>query len=124
MMPSPSVIVLPPVVGTSWALPIDEVAAYDVWTPEFVSEFAEVEIRDAAIAKRRPVRVVVHDVVQDLYVVSSLCINATAGFVVDRVVLDRDVVGHGTLPDGLMAMPFPSRLAFPLLYPANACAKV
>src|SRR5277367_2873988 len=39
-------------------------------------------------------RGVVHNVVQDLDVVSSLCANATAGFVVDCVVLDGDVIGQ------------------------------
>ena len=64
------------------------------------------------------------DVVQDLYVVGSLCIDAAAGLVIDRIVFDRDVVGKRTLPVGLIAIPFPSRLELPALYPANADCKV
>ena len=94
MIPSPSVIVPAPVVGTSWALPKTRLPLMTSWTPEFVSEFAEFKDGDAAVAERRPVRVVVHNVVQDLQVVSVPRPDAPAGFVVDRVVLDRDVVGY------------------------------
>ena len=95
------------------------------WTPEFVSEFAEFIDADAAVAERRPVRVVVHNVVQDLQVVSVPRPDAPAGFVVDRVVLDRDVVGNYAIDPGVLTfMPSPSRFGFPVLYPANACDKV
>ena len=73
---------------------VDEVAAYDDVGARVRVRVRRSRDRDAAIAKSRPVRVVVHNVVQDLYVVSSLCINAAAGLGVDRIVLDRDVVGQ------------------------------
>ena len=65
-----------------------------MWAPGFVSEFAEVETEMPLLPKADQIRVVVHDVVQDVYVVGSLCINAAAGLRVDRIVLDRNVVGQ------------------------------
>jgi hypothetical protein len=87
-------MVLPPCVGTSWAATEDLVAAYDVMDTRFRVRVRRLKDRDAAVAKRRPVRVVVHNVVQDLHVVSAIRRDAPAKFVVDRVVLDCDVVGH------------------------------
>src|SRR5271155_3116114 len=57
--------------------------------------------------------VVVHNVVQDLNVVSSLHINTAAGFVVDRIVLDRDVIGEGDAVGGIdtYAVPIEARVA-------------
>ena len=56
-----------------------------------------------------------NDVVQDLYVVSSLCIDAAAGFVIDLLFSIVMWFGSGTLLLGLIAMPLPSRFAFPAL---------
>jgi hypothetical protein len=50
--------------------------------------------------------------------------DAATGFVGDGIVLDRDVVGNETLLLGLTTIPFPSRLAFPVLYPAKADCKL